>query len=96
MGLTFAEALFEIQFKPLPVLLLLASATGYSQQSELSIQKNALKAIFQLQKQPPPKHYAAKTDLLKIYPQLAARQEIQMIQEGCFYRKIFQGNLNLF
>lgn len=50
MGLMFAEVLLQIQFKPLSVLLLPASVTGYSQQSELSIQKNALKAVFQLQK----------------------------------------------
>lgn len=45
----FAQVLFQIQFKPLAVLLLLASATWHSQQSELSIQKDALKIIFQLQ-----------------------------------------------
>lgn len=39
----FAEILFQIQFKPLPVLL--ASTTGHSQQYELYIQKNALKKI---------------------------------------------------
>lgn len=45
----FAQVLLQIWFKPLPVLLLLASATGYSQQSELSIQKDVLKIISQLQ-----------------------------------------------
>lgn len=46
--LNVCKRLFQTEFKPLSVLLLLASAIGYSQQSELCIQKDALKAIFQL------------------------------------------------
>lgn len=46
----FAEILFQMQFKPPPVLLLLASATEHSQQSERSIlQKDTLKKTFQLE-----------------------------------------------
>lgn len=65
------------------------SATGYSQQSKLCIQKDALTAIFQLQKPNAfPKHYLATTHLLEVSPQPPARQEIHMFREGCFYSEI--------
>lgn len=61
----FAQVLFQIWFKPLPVLLLLASATGYSQQSELYSEGCSQDNFSVTKPNILQKLYLAKTDLLK-------------------------------